>query len=89
MLGVVFHVCCIDALWSTVFIKCSNASHFEGFYIVAIVHLPEVTLSSHLPFAEALNMAVFGILSSHWLMNLNLNFILHSVNPKMLQNHWI
>ena len=65
MLGVMFHVCCIDAYLSTVFIKCSNASHLLGFYIVAIIHLPEVTPSSHLPLAEALKMSVLGILNYH------------------------
>jgi hypothetical protein len=56
MLGVMFYVCCIDAYLSTVFIKCSNASHLLGFYVVAIIHLSEVTL----PHAETLKNGCFG-----------------------------
>jgi hypothetical protein len=47
------------------FIKGSNVSHFLGFYIVALIHLPEMTPSSHLPLSEAQKMAVFGVLVSH------------------------
>jgi len=65
MLSVMFHVRSLDAYLSTVVIKCSNASHLLGFYIVAIIHLLEVTPSSHLPLAEALKMAVLGILHYH------------------------
>lgn len=55
-------LCCIDVYLSTFFIYCSNASHLLGFYIVAIIRLSEVTLSSHLPLAETLKMAVLGII---------------------------
>jgi hypothetical protein len=75
MLGVFFfHVCCcrfniaflcIDEHLNTSCVNCLNACHLLGFYAMAIVHLPEVTLSSHLTLAEALKMAGFGILNAH------------------------